>query len=374
MSYRNLLYSLIIMLLILTACDANGLQATPTGGALIPTRIPTLVYTPTPENTATPSNTPTNTATASDTPTNTATLTPSETATASDTPTNTATLTPSETATASDTPTNTATLTPSNTPTDTPTSTPSDTPTPTNTFTPSPTPTPQIVVIDMADEFNFVGNGTIDNVNWRIEYTFTAKANDVVTITMRTDDPKFDPFLILLNPNGELLIENDDARAETDNAVIRDFEILEDGTYTIIATRRGLADSPYVGAFRLEFDRRPGILRGFVPITFDTAKTSSISDEQFFVGYVFVGDEGDTVNITMDTISGDLDPYLVLVNFDTQEEIASNDDNLNEETMNAYLEAVTLPASGVYIILATRYQGADGLSSGEFSILLSNAE
>ncbi|HET9661040.1 MAG TPA: hypothetical protein VFP05_11970 [Thermomicrobiales bacterium] len=91
--------------------------------------------TPTPTNTATPTDTPTSTPTATptDTPTNTPTATPT------DTPTNTPTNTP--TGTPTDTPTATPTSTPSDTPTNTPTGTRSPTNTPTNTATPSNTPT-----------------------------------------------------------------------------------------------------------------------------------------------------------------------------------------------------------------------------------------
>jgi pre-peptidase len=321
---RNVVLSLVVLVLILTACEFAAPEASPTGAALVPTRIVT--------NTATATNTPTATQTPTNTPTNT--LTPSNT------------------------PTNTPTLTPSNTPTDTPT------------FTPSFTPTPPIASFSIGEELNFLANSSIDNVNWRIHYEFTAKANDVVTIEMMTDSRAFDPFLALQDESGERLIENDDARDDTDNAAIRDFEIPQDGTYTIVATRRGGIDSPYVGEFRISFQRVPGILRGFVPISIDTTKTSTITDEQFFIGYVFQGAAGDAINIEMLAISGDLDSYLVLVNFETQEIVAENDDDPQDDTFNATMDSVILPANGLYIILATRYQGEDGLSTGDFSIRL----
>lgn len=343
---RNILLSLLVMVSILTACDIGAPEASPTGGALIPTRIATNTATPTATHTATATYTATHTATATRTPTHTAT----NTFTPTNTLTHTATRTPTHTAT--------NTLTPSNTPTATPT------------FTPSYTPTPPIASFSIGDELNFSANSSIDNVNWRIHYEFTAEANDVVTIEMTTNSRAFDPFLALRDENGERLIENDDARDDTDNAAIRDFEIPADGTYTIVATRRGGLDSPYVGEFRISFQRVPGILRGFVPIDVDTAKTSTITDDQFFVGYVFQGNAGDVVYIEMIANSDDLDPYLVLVNFETQEVVAENDDDSRDGTLNAYIDGVELPSNGLYIILATRYQGEDGLSVGEFSIQL----
>ncbi len=134
---------------------------TPTG-TLTNTLSPTITSTPTASATATPTSSPTLTATpsASPTATNTATLTPtptnSGTATPSGTPTSTgtptATSTITETPTITPTPTNSATATPSGTPTPTETTTdtststnsPTITLTPTNspTATPSGTPTP----------------------------------------------------------------------------------------------------------------------------------------------------------------------------------------------------------------------------------------
>lgn len=85
--------------------------------------------TPTPAETATPTDTPTITPT--ETPTETPTITPTET------PTDTPTITPTETPTSP--PTDTPTVTPTETPTDTPTVTPTETPSPT--VTPTSTPT-----------------------------------------------------------------------------------------------------------------------------------------------------------------------------------------------------------------------------------------
>lgn len=121
-----------------TADDLVSATPTPT-----PTPIATATPTPTASPTATATASPTATATASPTATATASPTASPTATATASPTATATASPTATATASPTPNPTATASPTATATASPTATPIATATPTATPSPIPTtPTP----------------------------------------------------------------------------------------------------------------------------------------------------------------------------------------------------------------------------------------
>jgi len=72
------------------------------------------------------------------------------------------------------------------------------------------------------------------------------------------------------------------------------------------------------------------------------------------------------------TTEGDtLDPFLVLVNRSTRQVVSQNDDAPQSENgVDALIQTVTLGSAGDYIILATRYLGADGTSSGAFSLEL----
>ncbi|PJF20265.1 MAG: hypothetical protein CUN56_17040, partial [Phototrophicales bacterium] len=83
----------------------------------------------------------------------------------------------------------------------------------------------------------------------------------------------------------------------------------------------------------------------------------------------FQGEAGDVITIRMSTQSGTLDPYLVLINRNTRQIIAENDDNpASENGVDAIIENITLPANGDYIILATRYLGTEGTSGGGFTL------
>jgi hypothetical protein len=83
-------------------------------------------------------------------------------------------------------------------------------------------------------------------------YTFDATAGDVVTIGMTQVSGTLDTRLLLVGPNGIQVAENDDVvLGEDTNSVISQLELPDDGTYTVIATRYGLAFGGTVGQYRL---------------------------------------------------------------------------------------------------------------------------
>jgi hypothetical protein len=267
-------------------------------------------------------------------------------------------------------PTRIATGTPTNTPT------PSPSPTATNTPLPTLTPTPEIPSVQIGEAYTYEGNGTITSSDWRVFYIFTANVGDAISVVMKTDSPRLDPLIILEDSNGHQLFVVDDAVEGNDNAAIREFEIKATGTYTLIATRRGEEDSPYIGDFHLSFERLPLDYRDPVsgislrPIEPNQMIIGEISDEIYYIAYIFTGTADEVISIEMNRLSSEqsLDAYLILINRRTQQRIAFNDDDERGETTNAYISNFTLPETGEYIILATRYQGVDGTSIGEFSI------
>lgn len=67
---------------------------------------------------------------------------------------------------------------------------------------------------------------------WYQEHSFQGQAGQSVTIVMESED--FDTFLILVDPNGQVVSQNDDASARTLNSVIT-ATLPVTGTYRIIA-------------------------------------------------------------------------------------------------------------------------------------------
>jgi hypothetical protein len=95
-----------------------------------------------------------------------------------------------------------------------------------------PPPTPESV-----EQGSIEVGDTVDaelEVGERHSWTFEGEEGQEVTITMDADDNGFDTYLELYGPDGDFLTSNDDSRGSL-NSQIEEFELPEDGTYTIVA-------------------------------------------------------------------------------------------------------------------------------------------
>ncbi|MEL6306721.1 MAG: PPC domain-containing protein [Chloroflexota bacterium] len=100
-------------------------------------------------------------------------------------------------------------------------------------------------------------------------------------------------------------------------------------------------------------------------IVYGDTIAGSISDTVFARFYQFEGNEGDTVTITVERQTGDLDPIVVLRDaFDTN--LAINDD-ISTDNRNSQI-TYTLPADGRYVISVTRFGVRDGTTTGSFNL------
>jgi hypothetical protein len=91
-----------------------------------------------------------------------------------------------------------------------------------------------------------------------------------------------------------------------------------------------------------------------------------ITQANYFEIWEFTGSKGDRAQVLMQG-DGSLDPYLGLLDGASQEVLAEDDDSAGNG--NAYIE-LTLPASGSFLIVATRYDFDQGTSQGAYSLAL----
>jgi thiol-disulfide isomerase/thioredoxin len=221
--------------------------------------------------------------------------------------------------------------------------------------------------------------GNIDNETFIHSYTFDGQAGDVVTIRMDAGEGStLDSLLRLYGPDGDLLIENDDAQLTTTNALIEDFELPTDGEYTLVATRYNGEAGFSFGEFSLSLISgstpplvaEPGEETAEVmPLAFGETVASEIDATSLAERYQFEGTAGTTITITMQSASGDLDSYLSLLGPDGKE-IAFNDDDLSNGGRDSAIRDFTLPADGTYTIIATRYGVKYGATTGSFELVL----
>ncbi len=223
--------------------------------------------------------------------------------------------------------------------------------------------------------------GTINDAAYSQDWTFMGNAGDVVTITMQTVTGDLDPYLYLLDAAGNELTYNDDADDTSVgqyNAQIARFTLPATGLYTIRATRFAEESGSSSGDYRLRLESGgaaqpvvsgPAATVGTIQI--GQTVTGQITNAAYQQDWAFEGAAGDMVTITMVGTNDDLDPYLTLLD-SAGMELAYNDDSALplRRSLDSQLTFV-LPASGRYIIRASRYAGSDGSSSGAYSLTLS---
>jgi hypothetical protein len=212
-----------------------------------------------------------------------------------------------------------------------------------------------------------------EGANTQANYTFSGQAGDVVEIRMTRTNGQLDPLLILLGPNGQEVARDDDGGGSR-NAYIRTLTLPASGVYTITATKFGTAG----GEFSLSLELVTAgsnvstpVSPGGSTITAGNPVTGNISAGNPQVSYSFNGEAGQVIGVRMYATSGDLDSVVILYD-PAGREVADNDDDEIGKNFDSYLRDFVLPESGVYTVVATRYQQAEGDTSGDFELILVN--
>lgn len=222
--------------------------------------------------------------------------------------------------------------------------------------------------------------GSLSDITVARRYTFQGQEGDFVEIFMNADGvPVIDPLLELYDPTGNLIEENDDIEPGVNrNSAIRT-NLPETGQYTIVATRYSGTDAALsaTGDFTLNLQWQDpttvGVNREAVDIEYGQSVIGTINEETYLNFYYFVGVQGDTVIVQVDSIDGNLDGVLYLYALTSTNEplfLTANDDSPLGGTYDPYIE-YTLPRSGPYLIAITRYNDPESDSTaGSYNLSL----
>lgn len=250
-----------------------------------------------------------------------------------------------------------------------PTATPSPTHTPTPTATQPPmTPTPTIRM----------HSGVINDSNHEFRYEFEAQRGDIANIQMEMIAGDLDPLLILVDADGELIAQNDDSEVPLGSprdAYLQDIVIPETGTYTVVATRFQQQLGTSTGTFNLTLEVTPAPITDdgdTIRLSYGDTYEGRLNSDTFSQQFAFEAMAGDTITIVMERETGDLDPYLELFN-PLAQLIAENDDAA-PESRNAGIINLRIPASGQYVIVASRFQQENGTTQGTYRLTLSRED
>lgn len=216
-------------------------------------------------------------------------------------------------------------------------------------------------------DYGMTLNGEIDDEIVARYFHFQARRGDVITATLSGTAGNLDPLLKLLDNNLNELALDDDSGSERD-ARIAAFTIPATGTYYLVAARSGEEDGRTEGQFSLEINGRPGVAGGqALEITYGATVSGQISNTNASEEYLFFGQQGDTIRITMSRASGDLDSLITLYDSD-RKQIAFDDDGGDEK--DALISNYVLPEDAMYILVASRFERELGQTSGAYILTL----
>jgi len=152
-----------------------------------------------------------------------------------------------------------------------------------------------------------VSTGTLGAIGEQNFYTFSASANDKVTIRLISTS-NLDPYLELYHPNGTKITQYAICPPTTGNYAKIDTTLPVTGTYTLIVSDCGQDES---GGYRLYWQKLNNPCNT-TSISCGLAATSSLSvpgEQDFFTLNV---NANDAVTIRLITTAGGMNPYLEL--------------------------------------------------------------
>ncbi|RPI97013.1 MAG: hypothetical protein EHM39_10190, partial [Chloroflexi bacterium] len=94
---------------------------------------------------------------------------------------------------------------------------------------------------------------------------------------------------------------------------------------------------------------------------------AQITDDEFVHFWDFDVQAGETITIEMEELNGGLDPLLILIDANNNV-LAYDDDGAGD--FNAQLRNISLPETGTYTVAATRYEQAQGYTTGEYRLVI----
>jgi len=188
-------------------------------------------------------------------------------------------------------------------------------------------------------------------------WAFEGSEGDVVTIAMNALDADLDCYLELYDPNGMALTEDDDSGEDLD-ALIEYYRLPADGTHRIVALGAIFGTA---GMYQLSLERTEMVVEG--TLTYGEMVNATLEPGTRH-HWLFEGEEGDVVSISMTALTGDMDTYLELFAPDGVRVITDDDHGGDSD---AKIFPFDLPLSGTYRIIARGY-GDDDV--GEYELTL----
>ena len=213
---------------------------------------------------------------------------------------------------------------------------------------------------------------SIDDSEPEIFYFFRARQGEIINIRMQRRSGDLDPYLRVVGSDSIVLEENDDTLGPNTDAEIQALMIPADGTYYIIASRYGDVAGDSSGTFMLTLQETADSGLGnssqaAINIRPDTTIEGTLSNVHYLHYYRFEARKDDIITVRMERLTGSLDSYLMITNSVLFELIANDD---TEDSVNSLILDYMIPSDGTYYIVATRFDGEAGSTTGRYRLRL----
>lgn len=213
-------------------------------------------------------------------------------------------------------------------------------------------------------------NGTLNDSTPRQVWFFEGSRGEVIRFRLTVGSGDLDPILTVFDSRGTLLFRRDDQAGGPDLDLT--VTLARDEQYYVAVSRFGGALGSTQGTYDLLLERVGVLSQQGSTLRYGDPVIDRISNEQAEIYYTFRAQEGDIINIEMLRSSGNLDPYLIVVDSE-RFQVADNDD-FDATTRNAIISNLLIEQTGTYVVIATRYGQAGGDTAGNFVLTVSESD
>jgi hypothetical protein len=214
-------------------------------------------------------------------------------------------------------------------------------------------------------------SGEINNRTPRVVYYFDGLRGEVVSVSLTATNGNLDPVLMVMDTTGNIIASRDDSGGSRD-ITLDALSIPQSSRYYVIVGRFGYGLGSTTGAFDLNVERIGVSSASGSALRYGDSVINNITNMTPQVYYSFRAERGDLVNIKMYHDSGDLDPYLQVVNSNAF--VVADNDDVAGSGLDAHINGLLIEDAGTYIIVATRYGESAGTSTGRFILTLEEAQ
>jgi hypothetical protein len=216
-----------------------------------------------------------------------------------------------------------------------------------------------------AIEYGATVSGRLDGRTPSAVYAFDGLRGEYLRITLSITRGDLDATLALFGPDGRLVAHRDEGA--DDRAVTLQLRLTHSGPHRLVAARFGHAVGSTAGDYSLTVNRVGVSAESGSALRFGDTVANSIGDSQPEVYYSFRAQRGDLISLAMRRDAGSLDPLVQIV--DANRRILIEVDDF-EGSPDARIERWLVPEDAQYLIVAGRYGGPGGETSGSFLLTL----